>query len=206
MGKITQFNKDHAAMKSYLLGRNYKTALRVLAFASSYHIGFRKDKETPEFQHQLRIAFAIMNLRDVVNEELCICLAFLHDTPEDYSVPYTLLSSKFGEEIARKSYILDKNQYKSSTDCFLSIENDIDCSIVKGADNCDNINSMVGVFSESKIQSYITRTETEILPMLKNAAYNFPEQHFAYAALRSRLKDQIIIYKHYNSEVSHETR
>lgn len=197
-----QFDKDHAAMKQYLLGRGYKTALRVLAFASKYHVGLRKDGETPEFQHQLRIAFYILNLRDVANEELCLCLAFLHDTPEDYGVSYSLLSENFGTEIARKACILDKGQHSDDLSYFKAIESDIDCSVVKGADNGDNIQSMVGVFSEEKIRKYMSRTKTQILPMLKNAANNFPEQHFTYAAMRMRLKDQMLIYKHYVPEVT----
>lgn len=192
--KAIQFNKDHAAMKNYLLGRGYTTALRVLAFARRYHTGFRKDLVTPEFHHQIRIAFSILNLRDVKNEELCLSLAFLHDCPEDYGVSYSLLSKEFGEVIAAKACILDKGQHKDNFDYFYSIEFDIDCSIVKGADNCDNIQSMVGVFSKEKMGKYMERTRCEILPMLKNASNNFPEQSFAYSSLRLRLKDQLTLY------------
>lgn len=203
LGKsLVQYRVDRAAMKQYLLGRGYKTALRVLSFAESYHTGTRKDGVTPEFQHQLRIAFSILNLRDVTNEELCLCLAFLHDTPEDYGVSYAVLEEKFGAEIAKKACILDKGQHTDNESYFEAIENDIDCSIVKGADNGDNIQSMVGVFNEAKIRTYMVRTKTQILPMLHRATYNFPEQHFAYASLRMRLKDQMLIYKHYVPEVT----
>jgi (p)ppGpp synthase/HD superfamily hydrolase len=205
LGKsLVQYRVDRAAMKQYLLGRGYKTALRVLSFAESHHTGTRKDGVTPEFQHQLRIAFSILNLRDVANEELCLCLAFLHDTPEDYGVSYAVLEEKFGAEIAKKACILDKGQHATDDAYFEAIENDIDCSIVKGADNGDNIQSMVGVFNEAKIRTYMVRTKTQILPMLKRAANNFPEQHFAYASLRMRLKDQMLIYTHYVAEVTND--
>lgn len=189
-----QFDKDHAALKNYLLGRGYTTALRVMAFARKHHIGFRKDNVTPEFHHQIRIAFSILNLRDVKNEELCLSLAFLHDTPEDFGVSYTTLKNEFGPVIAEKACMLDKNQYATSEDCFAALALDIDCSIVKGADNGDNVQSMVGVFTKEKMQSYMHRTKTEILPMLKQASNNFPEQSFAYSSLRLRLKDQLKLY------------
>ena len=189
-----QFEKDHAAMKNYLLGRGYKTALRVLPFASNLHDGFRKDKVTPEFHHQIRIAFSILNLRDVVNEELCVCLAFLHDTPEDKNISYSVLNGKFGKDIARKACILDKHQFTHEGSCFAAIAEDIDCSIVKGADNGDNIQSMVGVFTKEKMTSYMHRTKQYVLPMLKHASNNFPEQSFAYSGLRLRLKDQLLLY------------
>lgn len=189
-----QFEKDHAAMKNYLLGRGYRLALKVLAFGMKHHTGFRKDGTTPEFQHQLRIAFSILNLRDVVNEELCICLAFLHDTPEDKGISYSVLNALFGHDVASKACILDKNQHKDEAACFEAIGNDIDCSIVKGADNGDNIQSMVGAFSKEKMQSYMERTREHVLPMLKIASQNFPEQSFAYSGLRMRLKDQLSLY------------
>lgn len=190
-----QFEKDHAAMKNYLLGRGYKTALRVMAFAKNLHGGFRKDGKTPDFQHQIRIAFSILNLRDVSNEELCLCIAFLHDTPEDTSETYESLNALFGHDIAYKSCLLNKKQYGLESDCFTAVGLDIDCSIVKGADNGDNIQSMVGAFSKEKMQSYMYRTTDSVLPMLKAAANNFPEQSFAYSSLRMRLKDQLALYK-----------
>lgn len=192
--KKNQFKKDYTAMKNYLLGREYHLALRVLVFALKYHTGMRKDGVTPEFQHQLRISFSILNLRGVVNEELCLCLAFLHDTAEDYGVSHALLATEFGEVIATKVCILDKGQHKNDDEYFTAIERDIDCSIVKGADNLDNIQSMVNAFSKEKMGTYMSRTKTQILPMLKNASNNFPVQTFSYCGLRTTLKNQLLLY------------
>jgi (p)ppGpp synthase/HD superfamily hydrolase len=190
----TQFEKDHAALKNYLLGRGYHQALTALGYANNHHTGFRKDGFTPEFHHQVRIAFSVLTLRDVTNEELCVTLSFLHDTPEDKNVSHAALCKLFGEEVATKACILDKNQHATEEACMAAIAQDSECSIVKGADNGDNVQSMVGVFSKEKIASYIMRTQTSILPMLKIAASLHPEQTFAYAGLRSRLKDQIKLY------------
>lgn len=190
----TQFEKDHAALKNYLLGRGYHQALIALGFANHYHKGMRKDGCTPELHHQIRIAFSVLTLRDVANEELCVVLALLHDTPEDYGVSHEMLKNTFNEEIARKACILDKGQHPDDVAYMLAIANDRECSIVKGADNGDNIQSMVGAFTKEKMMSYIARTQETILPMLKNAAAQFPEQTFAYAGLRSRLKDQLKLY------------
>lgn len=193
--KLIQFNKDYTALKSYLLGRNYTTSLRVLAYAKNLHNGFRKDQITPEFHHQIRIAFSILNLRDVANEEMCLSLSALHDTPEDKAVSYSTLADLFGHDIAYKSCLLNKHQYASESECFAAVANDIDCSLVKGADNSDNIQSMIGVFTNEKMKKYMERTKVSVLPMLKTASTNFPEQSFAYSSLRVRLKDQLALYK-----------
>jgi (p)ppGpp synthase/HD superfamily hydrolase len=190
-----QFEKDYTAMKSFLLGRNYKQGLKAISFARQLHDGMRKDGLTPEFHHQIQIAFSILNLRDVVNEELCLCLAFLHDTPEDKNISYMVLKREFGQDIASKACMLDKHQHATEEDCFLVVASDIDCSIVKGADNGNNIQTMHGAFTKEKMQLYMNRTEFQVLPMLKTASNNFPEQSFAYSALRTRLKDQLALYK-----------
>ena len=60
--KYIQFNKDCAALKSYLLGRKFEKSLIALGIARSVHIGIRKDKVTPEFQHQISVCYNFHNL------------------------------------------------------------------------------------------------------------------------------------------------
>lgn len=188
------FDKDYTALKSYLLGRNYYMALRCMAFARELHSGTRKDGRTPEFHHQIRINFTCLNLRGVRNEELVQCLGFLHDTPEDKNISHALLAHEFNDEIATKACKLDKHQHSDEEACMKAISHDPDCSIVKGADNKDNIGSMVGAFTREKMVTYMTRTREQIIPMLKQAAIYFPDQSFAYGSLRSTLKDQLHLY------------
>lgn len=189
------FEKDKAALKFYCLGRGYHDPLKALAFAGKLHTGLRKDGVTPEFHHQIRIAFSIINLRDVVNEERCLTLALLHDTAEDYDIPRSTLVAEFSEDLATEVLTPDKNQFGSEERCMAAIAASVNCSVVKGADNVDNIQSMHGAFSVEKIGKYIERTEAKILPMLKVASANFPEQHLAYSSLRYRLRSQIELYR-----------
>lgn len=50
---------------------------------------------------------------------------------------------------------------------------------------------MVGVFTLEKKRSYLEETERQILPMLKRAERNFPEQEPAYKNIRTVLKMQV---------------
>lgn len=190
-----KFEKDKAALKFYCLGKGYSETLKVMAFAAKFHTGYRKDNITPEFHHQVRIAFSIINLRGIVNEERCLSLALAHDTAEDYNVSFAELAEKFGTSFAREVILLDKNQHGTEKLCMLAISNDENCSIVKGADNIDNVQSMHGAFTPAKISSYMARTEDKILPMLKQAAVNFPAQYLAYSSMRYRLKAQLELYR-----------
>lgn len=179
-----QFEKDYTALKHYLIGRDYVLALRALGAAELYHTGMRKDNKTPELHHQVRICFNIINLRGVSNEELCLAGALLHDVIEDYDVPQNVLAKLCGDEMAECAWRLDKRNGFDLSTCPI-------CSIIKGADNADNVLSMTGVFNVEKMRSYIKRTQTEILPMLKRASKLFPEQQLAYSSLSSLLKKQI---------------
>jgi len=182
-------------MKHYLLGRNYLMALKAMSFAKKYHVGMRKDGVTPEFTHQVRMAFSVLNLRGVLNEEMVIALCFTHDTDEDYSVSYTDMKEFFGSALADKTVAMNKGNYKTEDAYMQAMANELDCSVVKGVDNCDNIQTMHGAFSIEKMQSYMARTQLSILPMIKQASYNFPQQAFAYAAISTRLKDQLSLYR-----------
>lgn len=190
-----RFEKDRTALKHYLIGRGYNRALKALAFADQYHVGMRKDKVTPEMHHQIRIMFTIITLRDVAHEELCLALAAVHDTDEDYNVGHRALSLNIDAEVADKASILNKKHYTTEELYMSACEADEDCSIVKGADNIDNIQSMHGAFTPDKIVTYMTRTEHSVLPMLKRAAQRHPHQHFAYASMRSNLKGKIELYR-----------
>jgi len=192
---VVKAEKDQAALKHYLLGKNYFLALKAMSFAKKYHVGMRKDGVTPEFTHQVRMAFSVLNLRGVLNEEMVIALCFTHDTDEDYSVSYTEMKEFFGSTLAGMTVAMNKSNYNTESNYMQAMANDVNCSVVKGVDNCDNIQTMHGAFSIEKMHSYMERTQGAILPMIKQSSYNFPPQAFAYAAIRTRLKDQLSLYK-----------
>jgi len=198
---VNKAEKDQAAMKHYLLGKNYLLALKAMSFAKKYHVGMRKDGVTPEFTHQVRMAFSVLNLRGVLNEEMVIALCFTHDTDEDYSVSYTDMKEFFGSALADKTVAMNKGNYKTEDDYMQAMANDLDCSVVKGVDNCDNIQTMHGAFSIEKMHSYMERTQGSILPMIKQSSYNFPQQAFAYAAISTRLKDQLSLYRSFLKKI-----
>lgn len=189
-----QFAKEKTALKYYLIGRGYDKALKALGFAERYHVGLRKDGKTPEFHHQIRIALAITQLKGILNEERCIILALLHDVQEDYQIPHETISMNFGVVIADKVWKLTKKfegEIKNKLDYIEQIALDADCSIVKGLDRCDNLESMIGVFSVSKMEEYAHEAVTIFLKMLRKASKLFPEQHPAYQAIMQRMKTVI---------------
>jgi (p)ppGpp synthase/HD superfamily hydrolase len=93
---IDSFDKLHISLRYWILGRGYNVAARAMDFAEKHHTGTRKDGVTPEFAHQVAIAHYIRTLPDLVYPEETLATIFLHDVVEDYDVPLTELSGKFG--------------------------------------------------------------------------------------------------------------
>jgi (p)ppGpp synthase/HD superfamily hydrolase len=191
---MPNYDKLFVSLKYYLLGKGYYNALKALDFARSHHTGLRKDKVTPEFQHQIEICLYILTLKNVNNEELVITASLLHDVQEDYGVTPAELESKFGKRVSEVVWLLTKKYQGKMKDpdfYFDEISKDPVASIVKGSDRIHNVQSMVGVFTKEKQQKYLTEVEKKFLPMIKRAKYNFPEQTEAYFNIMHMLKSQI---------------
>ena len=64
-----RYQKLEISLRYYLKGAKYTTALKALDFGSRWHNGFRKDRVTPEFQHQIEIALYCITLKGLLDEE-----------------------------------------------------------------------------------------------------------------------------------------
>lgn len=189
--------KLHIALQNYLYGAKYYRALKAFDLAKRFHVGFRKDNSTPEFQHQLEIALFITTLKDVINEEDAIIVALLHDLLEDYvEVTQHEIDELVGLTASRSVVVISKKiqgkyRHREVDSYFNDIAMDREASLVKGCDRVRNLQTMVGVFSLEKQQEYIQETKDYFLPMLKRAAGIFPMQYLAYMNIRTMLKSQI---------------
>lgn len=186
-----RYKKLEISLRYYLLGAKYHTALKAMDFAKQYHKGTRKDKITPEFQHQIEMALYIMGLKGLIDEERTITVALLHDVLEDYKeVSVITINNMFGSQVTDSCVRLDKTG-KEYNSYFNEIEKDPIASIVKGTDRIHNVNSMKGVFSKEKQMSYIKEIEMYFIPMLKFARNCFPQQMQAYFSIMYMLRSQI---------------
>jgi (p)ppGpp synthase/HD superfamily hydrolase len=188
-GFMEKYNKLFVALKYYLYGRNYYTALKALEFARRYHTGTRKDGTTPAFLHQIEIALYITTLKDLKDEALSLTAALLHDVMEDYNISFQEMEGVFGKEITSIVWLLTKKHQGTVTE----LAKDPIASVVKGADRIHNIQTMIGVFSLEKQKKYAEEVQTRFLPMIKEAKRNFPEQSAAYFNIEHMLKSQLAL-------------
>jgi len=188
----SRYQKLEIALRYYLKGARYHTALKALDFASKWHRGFRKDGVTPEMQHQVEMALYVITLKGIKDEEKSIVAVLLHDVLEDYPNSEVKFMDVFNNDTYLLCQKLNKNG-KNLVDYFDAISKDPVASIVKGADRVHNVNSMVGVFSKEKQKKYIQEVNEYFLPMLKKARKNFPEQLDAYFNIMHMLRSQVAL-------------
>ena len=198
---LPRFNKLFIALRHYLLGMlvansKYGGPLRAFNSAANIHTGLRKDGNTTEFQHQLQIALLVVPLLPHLKHpaETLTAIAF-HDTPADYPEHTSaMIEAEYGSLVGSAVERLNKNyqdgRRKSKEHYYEEMSNCPIVSIDKSADRAHNMYSMPGVISLQKQYENARDTRKYILPMLKKAKRNFPEQTQAYESLKFVLETQ----------------
>jgi (p)ppGpp synthase/HD superfamily hydrolase len=191
--KTAEFDRREKLLKGMLLGKGYHKALEAMAFAERLHDGLRKDKVTPEFQHQVEQALHAFCLKDLLDEEGTLITILLHDVREDKPIPAHTIRDRFGMEIAQSVELMTIKVFgedwrKDPEQYYWQQAFDPRASIAKGTDRIHNLNSMHGVFKPEKKEQYIEEVEKFFIPMLKRASDHFPQQYYAYMSLRQSLK------------------
>jgi len=175
-----------------MLGRQWYTAIKALEYGAEIHVGFRKDRVTPEFEHQIRIAHYLRTIHtSLLWPQETVASALLHDVVEDHPVPLDAIYKMFGDRIGASVDLLTKTKGKSNTEYYAAMATDPIASVCKGADRIHNVQTMVGVFSPEKQTNYCDEVEEYILPMLRIARRQFPQQEPAYENIKHVLMSQV---------------
>lgn len=203
---MTHFDKQHIALRYWLLGAGYTRALRAMEFAQRYHNGTRKDG-APEFSHQIAIASFVRTLPGLIYTEDTLATVMLHDTVEDFGVSVDQIRDLFGDRVAEATWAVTKKMpvihagqkvgkvERDEDELYAEMANDPIASIVKPADRMHNQSTMVGAFGLEKRASYVDFTDRLILPMMKIARRRHPEQEPAYMILQAALLTQARIVR-----------
>lgn len=193
------FEKIRAAIRYWQLGRKFYVALKAMDFAQNHHTGLRKDKITPEFQHQVSQAnFARTLIDQFMYPEETLSTIWLHDVVEDCGISLKEIRNKFGDRITEAVDLMTNSVEgidRPTESYYVNQASNPIASLSKGIDRMHNHQSMSGVFTKQKQLSYILETEQYILPMLKLARKNFPEQESAYQNIKHILQIQIELVK-----------
>lgn len=195
-----QYERDFTALKHYLIGRGYHEALKALGIAVRWHIGYRKDKVTPQLHHQVWVCFNFLNAPipglTRKQEERALAAILLHDVVEDHPVTYAdLIAEAISEETVELVKGMTKVKDETDKEFFERLLKHWLLAIIKACDRDNNIMTMHGAFAIPKMKAYIKETRDYILLLLKKASNLYPEYHRTYSALATGIKKQLRIYE-----------
>lgn len=206
---ISKYQKLFIAARYCLIGMamfdpEYNEVLELMEFAAAHHDGKRNGGEA-EFIHQLGIFHYTRTMhKHIANPVMVYKLIFAHDMLEDPNqrtnafVNPAEVGERWGEEFLvklkkmSKNILGQKNEAYSLTEIFA----DEDCSIAKGADRVDNVDSMLGVFKRSRLERYLKETAEQFLPGLKAARRLFPHQEAVYENMKRSLLTTLDVIRH----------
>ncbi|MFK4135919.1 hypothetical protein ACI2KR_27095 [Pseudomonas luteola] len=173
---------------------SYLVCLKAFDYAELHHTGVRKDKVTPEINHQHNIlGFMLTQIRNLSNPAIVLAVIMLHDTLEDNGELEDEIKGLFPDlfvyirrisKVRRGIKLSNELYYSEMAECPVS-------SVGKGADRAHNLSTSLGVLSNEKLEEALTETRQYVLPMLKKARHNFPEQEMIYELIKSVINIQL---------------
>ncbi len=198
MAKKIELNYDYdklrTAMRYWLLGQGWHTALKAMELGLTHHDGDRKNGN-PEFSHQIFQAQYARTLGTLMYPEETLAVIFLHDIYEDHGVAISTLHAEFGEMVGNGVDLMsdkDSQGRDKPTEAYygMMVESPV-ASIAKGIDRMHNFQSMLDVFTFEKQERYIVETRDHIFPMMKWARKKWTQQEPAYQNIKHVLLTQM---------------
>lgn len=203
MTKITlgiNYETLRSNLRGYYAGKGWHRALHALDLGLKHHNGLRKNGE-PEFSHQVFQCQAARTMDTMfIDPEGTHCTILLHDIREDHNYPLDLLLIDYGTHVTKSVQLMtnvnEQNTDKEEQTYYEDMIRDPRASLAKGFDRQHNILSMIGTFTDEKQKRYIDTTRKYIVPMLKNARKQFPQQEPVYQNIKvSLLSTMFVIEK-----------
>jgi GTP pyrophosphokinase len=160
-------------IKAYNPDANLDRIRRAYELANAAHASQTRSTGEPYITHSLQVA---QTLADLHLDEETIIAAFLHDVPEDTTVPLETIQKEFGDPVAKLvdgvtklsglRLGLEQTHAESLRKMFMAMAEDIRVVLIKLADRLHNMQTLYGLPPEK--QRRIARETMEIFAPLAN--------------------------------------
>lgn len=188
-----QFDEKAAYMEQYL--REYirehhmQQSAEALEAAIRLHQGQKRTEGKPYIIHPMMLAMHGIALGVAKDDLMAVML--LHDVCEDCPVCPEELA--VNEKVRHGVRCITKTRREGETKEAMmqrymeDIRESKEACIAKIFDRCHNVSSMAGVFSEKRMQAYITETKKYIYPLIQYVKETYPEYDSAVFALEYQI-------------------
>lgn len=188
-----QFDEKAAYMEQYL--REYirehhmQQSAEALEAAIRLHQGQKRTEGKPYIIHPMMLAMHGIALGVAKDDLMAVML--LHDVCEDCPVcPEELAVNenvRHGVRCITKTRREGEAKEAMMQRYMEDIRESKEACIAKIFDRCHNVSSMAGVFSEKRMQAYITETKKYIYPLIQYVKETYPEYDSAVFALEYQI-------------------
>lgn len=175
----TAFNSDkmYTFLRGFASGAGMKETMKALAFAREKHAGQLRKSGEPYIAHPLIMACNAVSMG--IHDDAVIATILLHDVCEDCGVG--LAELPVNDTVRRavdlmtfrvmdgESKEIAKNRY------YNMLIQSREATLTKLIDRCHNVSSMAGTFSVEKLKAYIEETRQYVLPLLRKAKSQYPQ-------------------------------
>lgn len=202
------YEPDVATMFTYLRGRldgpGFEQSRAALVFARRAHAGQVRKNGVPFIVHPLSMACDAIACKGATDEIIATIL--LHDVCEDCNIPLSALPVddvvKRGVKLMTIRPFLGEEKQETKRRYFNELLESREAIVCKAFDRYTNLNDAEWGLSEEAIVKNIRETHELLMPILKEAKYEYPELSDMLHTIRTALKLTLrLMAKYHNVEL-----
>ena len=199
------YTPNEETMFTYLRGRldgpGFEQSRAALVFARRAHSGqFRKNGK-PYIIHPLSMACDAIACKGTTDEIVATIL--LHDVCEDCNIPLSALPVneivKTGVKLMTLRPFLGEEKVETKRRYFNELLGSKEAVICKAFDRYANLNDAEGALAEEAIVKNILETHELLMPVLKEAKYQYPELSDTLHTISRVLKNTLVMMARYHN-------
>lgn len=168
-------HKEMIFLRGFAKGNHLYNTMKAITAATKLHEGQTRKSGEPYVNHPMRVTSALVALG--IRDDMILATAMLHDAVEDCNITPEGLAREYGIDgtIIENVVALTKTPGYNEERYFDGIRMNPAALIVKIADRCHNISTMMEGFSPEKMRQYVNETEEHILPLCRYGKRYYPE-------------------------------
>ena len=168
-------HKEMIHLKGLAKGKDLQNTLIAITAATELHEGQMRKSGNPYIDHPMRVTSELVALK--IYDDIILASALLHDVIEDCKASSELLIYKYGldPQIVENVKKLSKTKNMDTALYYDILKQSPSLILIKGADRCHNISTMVNGFTVEKMKLYVEETENHVLPLLHYGKNHYPK-------------------------------
>lgn len=202
MANVYTLNEE--TMFTYLRGRldgpGFEQSRKALVFARKAHTGQTRKGGAPYIVHPLSMACDAIACKGATDEIIATIL--LHDVCEDCNIPLSALPVndvvRHGVKLMTIRPFQGEEKIETKRRYFNELLDSKEAVICKAFDRYANLNDAEGALTEEAIVKNIRETHEFLMPVLKEAKYEYPELSDMMHTIRTALKHTLVMMARYH--------